>query len=131
MFYQDMKDNRDFNTWNENMNAVAEMDCTHNVPNEKHAPKDDREKAVSQKIQQWYTVLEESLNMEQAKLNEFYDTYNAYDDLKTHAMEFTREQLSCNVMCHYMLTIPQPDKCCARCLKLYSIGMIKSSSIHG
>jgi hypothetical protein len=30
------------------MNAVAEMDCTHNVPNEKHVPKDDREKAVSQ-----------------------------------------------------------------------------------
>jgi hypothetical protein len=42
-FYQDMTDNRDFNAWKENINAVTQMDCIHNVPNENHVSKDDRE----------------------------------------------------------------------------------------
>jgi hypothetical protein len=62
-------------------------------------PKDDREKAVAHKIQRLYTVLEDRLNMEQVKLiahpnGEYYDTYNAYHDLKKHVLEFTKEQLS-------------------------------------
>jgi hypothetical protein len=78
-------------------------------------PRTTEKRLFPSKIQRLYTVLEECMNMEQAKLNgDYYDTYNVYHDLKTHAMEFTREQLSCKVMCHYMSTIPQPDKCCGK-----------------
>jgi hypothetical protein len=50
-----------------------------------------------------YAVLEESLNMEQVKLlahpnGEYYDTYNAYHDLKKHVLEFAKEQFSCDIL---------------------------------
>jgi hypothetical protein len=41
-FGQDLRDNRDNNSWEENINAVTQMDCAHNVPIENRVPKDDR-----------------------------------------------------------------------------------------
>jgi hypothetical protein len=47
-------------------------------------------------------------------MGNYYDTYNAYHDLRKHVLEFTKEQLSGEIMCHYMLTIPHPGKCCGK-----------------
>jgi hypothetical protein len=45
---------------------------------------------------------------------EYYNTYNAYHDMKKHVLEFTKEQLSCDILFQYTLTIPHPGKWCGK-----------------
>jgi hypothetical protein len=59
IFYQDKKDEVDFNAWKGNIDAGAQMYSAHNVPKENYVPKDDREKAVFQKIKSLHIILEE------------------------------------------------------------------------
>jgi hypothetical protein len=56
--------------------------------------------------------------------------YSAYHDLNKHVLEFTKVQLSCDIMCHYKLTIPQPGKCCSKMFEvvLYWYEQIKQYS---
>jgi hypothetical protein len=58
MFCQDLQEDNYSKAWNKSFVAATQMECTHSVFNESHVPKDDREKAVSHKMQWMYTVLE-------------------------------------------------------------------------
>jgi hypothetical protein len=113
LFNQDKKDEEDFNAWKGNINAGAQMDSTHNVPKENYVPKDDREKAVFQKIKSLHIILEECLVTEQQELlahpNGGYD-YNVYHEMKKHALAFTKEQLSYDAMLQYINAMKIPGK---------------------
>jgi hypothetical protein len=50
-----------------------------------------------------FSNLKECLNMKQVKLlahlnGEYYNTCSACHDLKRHILEFTKEQLSCDIL---------------------------------
>jgi hypothetical protein len=42
---------------------------------------------------------------------EYYNINNAYHNLKKHALAFTMEQLSNDILLQYISAIPHPDKC--------------------
>jgi hypothetical protein len=60
-FCQYKKDGKAFIEWNKNVVAVTQMDCTHRL-DEYDSPKNVGEKAILQKIEYLYAVLEERLN---------------------------------------------------------------------
>jgi hypothetical protein len=58
-FCQYKKDGKAFNEWHENVAAVTQMDCTHSVFDEYDVLEDVGGKAILQKIEYLYAVLEE------------------------------------------------------------------------
>jgi uncharacterized protein YprB with RNaseH-like and TPR domain len=101
-----LQEDKYFNAWNQSFVEQTQMDQTHLDSNEYVVPKDDREQAVLQKIQFLYAVLEEHLNTDHMKsLAHPYgkDFDIAYFELKKHALAFTMEQLSRDVMIQYRM----------------------------
>jgi hypothetical protein len=77
-------------------------------------PKDRGAKAVFQKIQFLHTILEACLNMDHALAHPYGDNddaNNAYLEMKTHTLEFTMEQLSCDTLTQYTPPIQLSGKC--------------------
>jgi hypothetical protein len=93
------------NTWNQNLVAATQTDHTHLGFNETMFQRMTEKKQLCRKYSfcMLFSNLKECLNMKQVKLlahlnGEYYNTCSACHDLKRHILEFTKEQLSCDIL---------------------------------
>ena len=112
--YEDLKDDKFFNTWNRGFVATAHMHHTHLVLDEGYFPKTDNERAVFKEMQTFmYAVLEDHLKTDKGKsLVSHYegtrDAQSIYRELKKHALSSTAAQLSGDTLLQYITTARYP-----------------------
>jgi hypothetical protein len=112
--YEDLKDDKFFNTWNRGFIATACMHQTNLVLDEKYIPKTDAEKALFKEMQTFmYAVLEDHLKTDKGKsLASHYellrDAQSIYRELKKHALISTAAQLSGDTLLQYITTARFP-----------------------
>jgi hypothetical protein len=98
--YENLKDDKYFNSWNRGFVATARMHHTDTVLNEKCVPKNYDEKFVFKKMQIFmYAVFEVHLKTSKGKslvsqCEETHDAQSIYRELKKHALRSTAAQLS-------------------------------------
>ena len=98
--YEDLKDDKYFNSWNRGFAATARMHHTHLVLDETYSPKSEVEYAVFMEMQVFmYAVLEDHLKTGKGKslVSQYEGTHDAqsiYRELKKHALSSTAAQLS-------------------------------------
>jgi hypothetical protein len=99
-YYEDLKDDKFFNTWNRGFIATAYMHQTDLVLDEKYIPKTDAEKALFKEMQTFmYAVIEDHLKTDKDKLlvshyELLLNAQNIYRELKKRALNSTAAQLS-------------------------------------
>jgi hypothetical protein len=91
MFYENKKDGKDISEWN----SAVTQDHTHSAFHEYNVPEDVGERAVCQKLQFLYDVLEDRLNADQVKplphtYGENYSINTVYHEMKKHALALPR-----------------------------------------
>jgi hypothetical protein len=102
--YEDLKNDKFFNTWSRGFVATACMHQTDLVLNETYVPKTDAEKELLKEIQTFmYAVLEDYLKTDKARLLVSHyelsrDTQSIYSELKKHALNSTAAQLSSDTL---------------------------------
>ena len=112
--YEDLKDDKYFNTWNRGFVATAHMHRTHLVLDETYVPSTDVEIAVFKEMQTFmYAVLEDHLKTDKGKsLVSHYevtrDAQSIYRELKKHALSSTAAQLSGDTLLQYITTTRFP-----------------------
>ena len=112
--YEDLKDDKYFNSWNRSFIATAHMHHTQTVLDETYVPKNDLEQAVFKEMQIFmYAVLEDHLKTDKGKsLVSHYETtrdaQSIYRDLLKHALNSTAAQLSGDTMLQYITTTRYP-----------------------
>jgi Reverse transcriptase (RNA-dependent DNA polymerase) len=112
--YEDLKDDKFFNTWNRGFVATAHMHHTHLILDEGYYPKTDNERAVFKEMQTFmYAVLEDHLKTDKGKsLVSHYestrDAQSIYRELKKHALNSTAAQLSGDTLLQYITTARYP-----------------------
>lgn len=112
--YEDLKDDKYFNSWNRGFVATAHMHHTHLVLDENYIPKNDVEIAVFKEIQTFmYAVLEDHLKTDKGKslVSQYElkrDAQSIYRDLKKHALGSTAAQLSGDTLLQYITTTRYP-----------------------
>ena len=112
--YEDLKDDKFFNTWNRGFVATAHMHHTHLVLDEGYVPKNASEAAVFKEMQTFmYAVLEDHLKTDKGKsLVSHYETtrdaQSIYRELKKHALSSTAAQLSGDTLLQYITTARFP-----------------------
>ena len=90
--YEDLKDDKYFNTWNRGFVATAHMHHTHLVLDDTYIPKTDVDVAVFKEMQTFmYAVLEEHMKTDKGKslVSQYEATRDAqkiYYELKKHAL---------------------------------------------
>jgi hypothetical protein len=112
--YEDLKDDKYFNSWNRGFVATAHMHHTHLVLDETYVPSTDEAVAVFKEIQTFmYAVLEDHLKTDKGKslvsqyeLNR--DAQSIYRELKKHALSSTAAQLSGDTLLQYITTTRFP-----------------------
>jgi hypothetical protein len=98
--YENLKDDKYFNSWNCYFVATARMHHTDWVLNKKYVPRNDDEKFVFKEMQIFmYAVLEEHLKTSKGKslVSQYEETHDAQSicrKLKKHALRSTASQLS-------------------------------------
>jgi hypothetical protein len=98
--YEDLKDDKFFNTWNRGFVATAHMHHTQLVLDETYIPKTDSEKAVFKEMQTFmYAVLEDHLKTDKGKS---LASQSIYRELKKHALSSTTAQLSGDTLLQYI-----------------------------
>jgi hypothetical protein len=93
------------------------MDCTHSVFDEYDIPEDVGEKAILQKIEYLYAVLEIFLNTGQVislahPYGENNDSHTVYCELKKHTLAFIRGHSSHYTLSQYIEAMQSPGKWC-------------------
>ena len=112
--YEDLKDDKYFNSWNRGFVATARMHHTHNILDEGYVPKNDMDKAIFKEIQTFmYAVLEDHLKTDKGKslvsqYEEHHDAQSIYRELKKHALCSTAAQLSGDTLLQYITTTRYP-----------------------
>jgi hypothetical protein len=115
MHYEDLKDDKYFNTWNCGFVATAYMNHTHLVLDETYVPSTDEEIAVFIKEMQtfMYAVLEDHLKTDKGKslVSQYEvtrDVQSIYCELKKHALSSIAAQLSGDTLLQYIITTRFP-----------------------
>jgi Reverse transcriptase (RNA-dependent DNA polymerase) len=114
MHYEDLKDDKYFNTWNRGFVATAHMHHTHLVLDETYLPKTDVDIAVFAEMQTFmYAVLQDHLKTDKGKslvsqYEETRDAQSIYRELKKHALSSTAAQLSGDTLLQYITTTRFP-----------------------
>jgi hypothetical protein len=114
--YDDLKDDKYFNSWNRDFVATAHMHPTHLILDESYIPRKAMEIAMFKEIQTFmYAVLEEHLKTEKGKslVSQYEFTHDAQ---KKHALNSTAAQLSGDKMLQYITTTRLPRKLAWYCL---------------
>jgi hypothetical protein len=112
--YEDLKDDKFFNTWNRGFVATAHMHHTQLVLDEGYIPKTMTEIHVFKEMQTFmYAVLEDHLKTDKGKsLVSHYeltrDAQSIYRELKKHALSSTAAQLSGDTLLQYITTTRFP-----------------------
>jgi hypothetical protein len=112
--YENLKDDKYFNSWNRGFVATARMHYTDLVMNEKYPTKNDDEKVVLKEMQIFmYAVFEEHLKTSKGKLlvsqyEETHDAQSIYRELKKYALSSTAVQLSGDTLLQYITTTRYP-----------------------
>jgi hypothetical protein len=112
--YEDLKDDKYFNTWNRGFVATAHMHHTHHVLDATYVPQTDVDVAVFKEMQTFmYAVLEDHLKTDKGKsLVSHYeatrDAQSIYRELKKHALSSTAAQLSGDTLLQYITTARFP-----------------------
>ena len=108
--YEDLKDDKYFNSWNRGFVATAHMHHTHLVLDEDYVPLTEVEKMVFREMNTFmYAVLESHLKTDKGKslVSQYEATRDAqkiYRDLKKHALGSTAAQLSGDTLLQYITT---------------------------
>ena len=112
--YENLKDDKYFNTWNRSFVATAHMHHTQLVLDETYVPKADSDVAVFKEMQTFmYAVLEEHLKTDKGRslVSQYEMTRDAqsiYRELKKHALSSTAAQLSGDTLLQYVTTARFP-----------------------
>jgi hypothetical protein len=112
--YEDLKDDKYFNSWNRGFAATARMHHTHFVLDETYSPNSEVEYAVFMEMQVFmYAVLEDHLKTGKGKslVSQYEGTHDAqsiYRELKKHALSSTAAQLSGDTLLQYITTTRYP-----------------------
>ena len=112
--YEDLKDDKYFNSWNRGFAATARMHQTHLVLDENYSPTSEAEYAVFMEMQVFmYAVLEDHLKTGKGKslvsqYEENHDAQSIYRELKNYALNSTAAQLSGDTLLQYITTTRYP-----------------------
>jgi hypothetical protein len=112
--YADLKDDKQFGTWNRGFAATAHMHHTEHVLDETYVPTTEIDIAVFKETQTFmYAVLEDHLKTDKGKslVSQFESTRDAqgiYRELKKHALSSTAAQLSGDTLLQYTTTTQYP-----------------------
>jgi hypothetical protein len=112
--YENLRDDKYFNSWNRGFVATARMHHIDLVLNEKYVPKNDDEEVLFKEMQIFmYTVFEEHLITSKGKslvshYEETHDSQSIYRELKKHALSSTAAQLSGDTLLQYITTTRYP-----------------------
>lgn len=114
MHYEELKDDKHFNSWNRGFVATARMHHTDLVLDETYVPSDAAETAVFKEMQIFmYAILEEKLKTDKGKslISQYeaaHDAQSVYRELKKHALGSTAAQLSGDTLLQYITTTRYP-----------------------
>jgi hypothetical protein len=112
--YNDLKDDKHFNSWNRGFVATAFMHHTHYVLDENYVPRTPNEINVFWEIQTFmYAVFEEHLKTDKGKslVSQYEDRRDAqsiYRELKKHAKSSTAAQISGDTLLKYITSARYP-----------------------
>ena len=112
--YNDLKEDKYFNSWNRGFVATAHMHHTQLVLDENYIPKTDIEKGLFQEMQVFmYAVLEDHLKTDKGKslVSEYeltHDAQSIYRELCKHARSSTAAQISGDTLLQYITTARYP-----------------------
>jgi len=108
--YEDLKDDKYFNSWNRGFVATAHMHHTHLVLDSDYVPKEEIEIAVFKEMNMFmYAVMEDHLKTDKGKslVSQYESTRDAqkiYRELKKHGLASTAAQISGDTLLQYITT---------------------------